>query len=297
MPTTVRTLLDLIVHHPANQGRRGRALARALGWQLYKRTIRRPFNLRVYDGMRMRAYADSHQPGRMIYFGGMPDWEEMQFMLRYLRPGDGFIDAGANVGVYTLLAAKLVGSAGTVHAFEGGPQTVERLRENVALNGLRQVHVHGAALADREGTVRFTVGRAATSGDRIARDVDPVTASVEVPSVTLDALAGDDFAMAKLDLEGAEPLALRGAARLLAAQNPPVWELELVDKFLRRYDSSAAGVVATLRDAGYLVGRYLPDENRLELDDALVGRVTNVLAVAEDRVDDVCARLAGGVTV
>lgn len=121
MLTTVRDLTELMWNHPANAHHRLRAFAKAGAWQVYKRVIGRPFTMRVYEDLRIRCYADSHQPGRLIYFGGLPDFEEMTFMQRYLRPGDGFIDAGANVGLYTLLAAKLVGPTGAVHAFEASP--------------------------------------------------------------------------------------------------------------------------------------------------------------------------------
>jgi hypothetical protein len=126
----------------------------------------------------------------------------------------------------------------------------------------------------------------------MARSIDASAATVTVPTVTLDELPPRQYAMGKLDIEGAEPLALRGAARLLAEQNPPVWELELVDKFVRRFGGSAEDVAGVLRDAGFVIGRYLPDTNELEFDDALVGRITNVLAVAKNHLDDVQARLA-----
>lgn len=166
------------------------------------------------------------------------------------------------------------------------------MHENVDLNNLTQVIVHDRALSDHAGTTRFTVGRAASSGDRIAREIDTNIPIVEVETVTLDdALPTSDYAMCKLDIEGAEPLALRGAARLLAEQNPPVWELELVDHFVRRFGSSAEEVADMLRDAGYAICTYSPSTNTLEFDDAIVGRSTNVLAVAKSRIDDVTARL------
>src|SRR6266542_1227032 len=114
MPTTVPILLRLIWEHPANRNNRIAAVAKAALWQAYKRTIRRPLDLTVYGGLRLRAYPDSHEPGRFIYYGGLPDYEEMTFMCRYLRQGDRFIDGGANVGAYTLLAASLVGPTGSV---------------------------------------------------------------------------------------------------------------------------------------------------------------------------------------
>src|SRR5436190_1444918 len=118
MPTTPRILFDLIRHHPANRSHVTRALARAIGWQLYKRTLRVPFETTVYGALKFRCYPDSEEPGRLFYYGGLPDYDEMLFMMRYLRPGDSVIDAGAHHGLYTLLAAALVRKTGHVDAIE-----------------------------------------------------------------------------------------------------------------------------------------------------------------------------------
>jgi FkbM family methyltransferase len=287
VPTTVPILVRLIWEHPANRGGRLRALGKAALWQAYKRTIRRPFNLPVHDGLRLRAYPDSHEPGRFIYFGGLPDFEEMIFMRRYLRPGDRFVDGGANVGAYTLLAASLVGPSGRVDAFEPSRLEVGRLRENVSLNGLDQVRVHEAALADVAGQAAFTVGR--SSSNRLEAEAGATTVSV----ATLDeALPDGTYAMAKLDLEGAEPLALRGAEAHLHACNPPVLVLELVDRFVRRYGSSAVEVADWLHERGYALASYDVGANKLELGNRpLIGSRTNVFAVASRGLARIQARL------
>nr|WP_200422224.1 FkbM family methyltransferase [Streptomyces sp. Y2F8-2] len=150
-------MAELVWKHPANRGRRAQAFASMAGWQAWKRLVGRPRELSVYGGMSFRAYPDSTQPGRFVYFGGLPDYAEMTFMKRYLRPGDGFIDGGANEGMFTLLAAKLVGPSGAVHAFEAVPAFVKRLRGNVDANSLRCVTVHEMAIGAEPGTVSFVV--------------------------------------------------------------------------------------------------------------------------------------------
>ena len=118
-------------------------------WQAYKRTIRRPLQVRAYRGtIRIRAYPDSAEAGRFIYFNGVPDHVEATLMSRVLRHGDGFVDGGAHIGTYALLAASLVGSDGHVDCFEGAPTALARLCENIALNGFGNVTVHAAALSD-----------------------------------------------------------------------------------------------------------------------------------------------------
>lgn len=291
MPTTVPILIQLIWQHPANRRHRLPAVAKAVLWQAYKHTIRRPFDLAVYGGLRLRAYPDSYDVGRVIYFGGLPDYEEMTFMRRYLRPGDRFMDGGANIGLYTLLAASVVGATGCVDAFEPAPLEVRRLRENVGRNGLMQVRIHEAAVADSPGEAQFTIDRPA-SGNRLSRDEDERAKSTAVRVVTIDSALPPGYTMAKLDLEGAEPLALRGAEKHLNAGDPPIVLLELVDRFVRRFGSSVFDVAEWLEQRGYVFATYDATENRLQLHDrSFAGSRTNVFAVFEQRLPFVHERL------
>jgi FkbM family methyltransferase len=293
LPTTVAGLTALIWNHPANRKRRLKALARSVAWQAYKHTVGRPLTIDAYGDLKFRAYSDSTEPGRLLCFGGFPEYNEMWFMQRYLRPGDSVIDGGANVGLYTLLAAKLVGKSGRVDAFEAAPTTVQRLRENVTINSLSQVHVHAVALADEAKTVSFTVDRSKDSGNRIRTADDSAATTVEVQAVSLDEALSGEYAFGKLDIEGAEQLALSGAATMLAKHNPPVWQLELVDRFVRRFGSSALDVASLLRAHGYELALYDADTRELRFGGRIVGDRTDVLAIAQDSRERVMNRLSG----
>lgn len=292
MPTTIHGMARMVWDHPANRGRRARAFAAMAGWQAWKRLVGRPRNLSVYGDMSFRAYPDSTQPGRFVYFGGLPDYEEMTFMKRYLRPGDGFIDGGANEGIFTLLAAKLVGPSGTVQSFEAVPAFTERLRDNVGANSLTCVTIHEMAIGAEPGTVSFVVRG---TGSRIRTDADSGSA-VQVRLGRLDdTLPERPFAMGKLDVEGAEHLALRGAGRLIAGGEPAVWMLELVDKFLHRFGSTAHEVREWLGDHGYDMVLYDPHRNRLVAAPDPLCPGPDVLAVCRQRRREVEARLAEAV--
>jgi FkbM family methyltransferase len=291
MPTTVSGMTRMIWDHPANRGRRGRALVGMALWQAWKHTVRRPFDLTVYDDMTFRAYSDSSQPGRFIYFGGLPDYEEMTFMRRYLRPGDGFIDGGANEGIFTLLAAKLVGPSGEVRAFEAVPTYVDRLRENVRANGLAWVTVHPNALGAEPGETPFVL-RGTGSRIQTADDHAPGARIVEVSVVRLDDVLPDrPWAMGKLDVEGAEHRVLAGAEKLLARAEPAVWMLELVNHYLARFGSSADQVCEWLAGHGYDLARYDPAANRLVRTPGPLPALPDTLAVSRARWDEVEARL------
>lgn len=293
MPTTVRGMTHMIWKHPANRGRRGRALAGMAAWQAWKRLVRKEFDLTVYDDMTLRAYPDSSTVGRLVYFGGLPDYEEMTFMRRYLRPGDGFIDAGANEGLFTLLAGRCVGPSGAVHAFEANPRYLQRLRRNVAANRLGWVSVHPNAVGAEPGTAEFVLRGV---GSRI-RTLHDQGETVRVRVVPLDdALPQRSWAMAKVDIEGAEQLALNGAEKLLGQAEPPVWMLELVDHFLERFGSSVHRVREWLGDHGYDLMLYDPDADRLVTAPNPLYPGPDALAVARTRRAEIDARLHDGRT-
>lgn len=284
----VSEVLGNVWSHPANEGRRMRAVARVLGWQFYKRTVGGYWNIRVPGGLVMRCYPDSLSGSRMLYANSHPDWYEMWFVRHYLRPGDGFLDIGANIGVYTLLAAPILGPSGWIMAFEPGIKTLERLRENIQLNGLGGVVVHAAAVGEKAGTVRFTQSHDTTN--RIETGAGDV-GSRDVPVVRLDEVtSGRPWSLAKVDVEGAEPLVLQGAEGMLADRNPPVWLLEL-SSGMADYGWTRESFRDWLADRGFDMYLYDPEKRILRTEDPPWGNHGNVLAIARDRVGMVKERV------
>jgi FkbM family methyltransferase len=258
---SVGVLAEVIWTHPANQGRRVRALAKSAAWQVYKRTVARPFDIPAF-GLKFRCHPDSHDAGGMIYFNGQPDPHEMDFMRRYVRPGDRVIDAGANVGVYSLFLASLVGPTGVILAFEPDPKAASRLRENVSINDLPNIEVRQAALSNICGTEEFTQG--ADTGNTLYSLKTYDRPSQTVETTTFDTEIGDDtYQLCKMDIEGAELDALTGAAASLSKANPPVWIIELSEKILARSGHSVADVEKFLGAFGYRLWRYQPDIREL----------------------------------
>lgn len=291
----LRVLADAIWTHPSNGGRRVRAIAAALGWQLYKRLVGKPLTLTLPSGMRIRCYPDSHEAGSVIYFNGSPDPTECIFLERYLRKGDKVIDAGANVGLYTLFLAHLVGPDGEVVAFEPGSKAVARLRENLLVNALSNVRVVEAAVADYEGTAQFNQDEDAANTFAALRTSK---ASSEVQVVRLDDdLTHGQFAVCKLDVEGAEPGALRGAERGLSNGNPAVWLIELTNRTLRRDGSTVDQVTDWLAARGYELWEFDPVTNSLLpwiMKDRKPGHVGDAIAIARASLERVRARLEEG---
>src|ERR1700685_3926462 len=100
---------------------------------------------------------DVHSDYEAMIWLGLEERVELAALKSLLKPGDTFVDCGANLGLWTLAAAPLVGEQGKVIAFEANPDTVRRLREH-ARPGESWVKIHEAAVSDHPGVLRFDPG-------------------------------------------------------------------------------------------------------------------------------------------
>lgn len=153
---------------------------------------------------------------------------ELQAALRkFARPGMVAYDVGANIGYITLLMFQVIGNVGRVFAFEPLPANLERLRANLALNGLvEEVVVKPVAVGQRLGQERFLVHRSNGMGklDGSSGRAERYQDTIDVDVVDLDTFVFDQGYPApnliKIDIEGGEVLALPGMRRLLAEVRP-----------------------------------------------------------------------------
>jgi FkbM family methyltransferase len=145
-------------------------------------------------------------------------------------------DVGANIGQYTLLAARRVGPQGQVHAFEPTPHVIAQLRHNVALNQLGNVRINPVAVSDHSGKATLYYFEGTDAGENTIMDAAGGTACGTVPTVTLDDYVAERglrrVDVIKMDIEGAELLALQGASDLLSGENAPLLLMEVHAKTL-----------------------------------------------------------------
>jgi FkbM family methyltransferase len=209
-------------------------------------------------------------------------------LAQILRPGDLFVDVGANEGLYSLAAARLVGPSGRVVAVEPSPREIARLRANVARNDLgSSVTIVDTALAAAGGWASLAIAEDAHGGqnafaDRMASNlaIDDVRL---VPTISLDMLVtrlgGRQPAVIKIDVEGAEYEVLAGAEKVLAEARP-----FLFVEVARGGRNADRRVVELLLDSRYAL--YAIDDERgavrpLERDDDWTG-VDNILAAPSE---------------
>ena len=196
-----------------------------------------------------------------------------------LPPGGVFVDVGANVGVYTLWAARCVGPEGQVHAFEPVPGTRAWLERNVQLNRFSNVTIIPNGLGERPG--RLTLYCLPGASGLSSRYLPSKENSVEVDVTTLDLYFDGRRApdLVKIDVEGMELEVLRGARRLLAGAQPPVLVCEAHPKHLEAAGTTYRELLSFLRTtAGYSVWRLGRTGIRPERDDAVEPASNDVVA-------------------
>ncbi len=174
------------------------------------------------DGLRMELDLGTYPDCCMA--AGLYELETYRLLRRLLQPGRRFVDCGANIGYFTLLAARWVGPSGRVDAFEPDLQNRDRLLRNLEANGLTRVHVHAEAVSDGAGQLtlyhpgpRGNHGMASAYLYDSARDRPQ-----QVPCQRLDACLQEAPDVVKIDVEGGELAAVRGMEHLFAGAHPPV---------------------------------------------------------------------------
>lgn len=216
------------------------------------------YTARTTDRLRMRGHtADLIQ--RYVYYFGQWEPAISGWFRGYVRPGDVVVDVGANVGWYTLLAAKCVGPNGRVLAVEASPSIAARLRENLAMNPefAPRVTVVNCAAGDRDGTVPVYLADEENSGKTSLHGADGATAECTVPMKPLAAiLAGVELhrvRVIKIDVEGAEP-------QVIAGLMPVTDKLSAGTAILvETAEGCRAAVTADLTAAGFNVAGLFPN--------------------------------------
>lgn len=211
----------------------------ALGAPLYDAVV--PVAGGPAAGLRLLAERRS-----LVWISGRVERDVQAAVTGHLRPGGVFIDVGASIGFFSMLAARVVGPAGTVVAFEPQPAAAGSIRKNAALNSFENLAVVEIALSSRSGYLWLgDVGKATA---HVVADADGSARSLRVPCTSLDvSLAEMTVAipdLVKIDVEGHEADVLEGMRATLGAARPVV---------LVECHGDVERLVTLLASAGYAV--------------------------------------------
>jgi FkbM family methyltransferase len=216
----------------------------------------RPLTVRLPEGPALRLHPDSRLAEILVF----EDFEvsERTLVSRFLRGGDVFVDVGANFGLFTVIAARRVGPAGHVYAFEPVAPTYSRLQENVLLNNCPNVDCIQLGLSDRSGPAQMTVsldgfdawnslGRP-TRGEKLAQR--------EIACTTWDEFCKEQqvrrpVTLMKIDVEGWESRVLRGGVDNFSGTAAPTLLLEFSDAAAHQAGTSCQELFGLTGDLGY----------------------------------------------
>ena len=248
-------------------------------WRLARsRNYDGPVTTSWYFGLRFNHHL-SGDISQCTYVDTRFEPNEMFAMSKLIGTGMCVIDAGANEGIFTLMAARLVGQNGTVHAFEPSRRDRERLLANLATNGLSNVVVHPVALGQVTGKAVLQVSGAERPGHNtiggFAYSDTPHAYSLEVEVTTMDEIARANglarVDLVKIDVEGSETAVLQGAQEMLRRFRPIV-VAEAQDASLQQLGSSVSELLQLIRASDYDVMVFGPSGNpETVIDDRLTG--------------------------
>jgi FkbM family methyltransferase len=254
MPALSNTL-DFILRHPLNRGTPLAALGRYLRWQVGSRLVPGAVAVPYVAGTRLLVARGMTGATGNVYCG-LHEFEDMGLVLHALRPNDLFVDIGANVGAYTVLAAGARGAS--VLAVEPVPATFGHLVDNVRLNRLEAlVTARNVGVGAAQGRVAFTASLD-TVNHVVAGPEAGTGEVVQVPLETLDGLLrGLSPALMKIDVEGYETEVVRGGRDALAGAGLLAVLLELNGSG-RRYGFDEDRLHGELLEKGFRPSAYDP---------------------------------------
>lgn len=249
----IRTL-RFIVNHPLNSHGKAKSVWRFISWNVGSRLVPGPVAVNFVNDARLLIRAGMKGATGNIHTG-LQEFEDMSFVLHFLREGDLFVDVGANVGSFTILAGAVARS--TCMTFEPIPETFRWLQENVHLNRIDdQVQCQNCGIGRDNGTLSFTA--ALDEQNHAIASGETVETALEVPVQRLDDAIGEaQPCLIKIDVEGFEAEVLAGAGRVLAQKSLAAVIME-INGSEKRYGVDKADLNRTMHEYGFSTHKYEP---------------------------------------
>jgi FkbM family methyltransferase len=286
MSGALRTL-RFIARHPLNRRSPLRAVGRFVAWQVATRLQPGAFVVPFVAGTRLVVTRGMTGATGNVYCG-LHEFEDMAFVLHALRAEDLFVDVGANVGSYTVLASGAVGAR--CISFEPAPRAYRALLDNLRLNDLMtRVEARNECLASTPGEVEFTADF--DTGNHVVAKPESGVGTVRVAVTTLDiALASRAPTILKMDVEGYETSVIDGADRTLRSPSLRAVLMELNGSGAR-YGCDDRSLHERIVRYGFTPAAYDPARRELRRREWHGSSEGNVLYVRD--LESLRSRLAG----
>lgn len=205
-------------------------------------------------------------------YAGRFEWEEQEWIKSFLKPGMVFYDVGANIGFYTFIAAKAVGSKGKVYALEPALKTFNQLKDNIKVNSDLANHITAVQIAasnkNEEQEIYVSTGDLAAWNSLAKPDGDSDFTPEKIQSKKLSELVKEnnwdapDFI--KIDVEGWEAFVIEGAKAIIETYKP-VMLIEFTKEHLARTGSTYSSLKNQLTELGYDLFEYNPRKKSINI--------------------------------
>jgi FkbM family methyltransferase len=254
----VFSIMKCITSHPLNQRHKVRAVFRFVKWQINARLNPYPIIYPFTEKSKLIIQKGMTGATGNLY-SGLHEYNDMSFLLHFIRKEDSFADIGANIGSYTVLASGHVGAK--TFSFEPVPSTFSHLLNNIAINRMGdKVSAFNIALGAQQGSIDFTASL--DTMNHVAEKKE--TNIIKVPVETLDGILENQSvpSLLKIDVEGFETEVLMGGGKILKQNELKAIIIELNGSGVR-YGHDEQTIHEKLLNYGFNPFIYNPEERTL----------------------------------
>ena len=236
-------------------------------WSKFKSGSKNYYIKNINKNVRMKLYKDSII-SQAIFFDEF-EQTELQFIRKILKPGDIFIDIGANQGIFSLIAANIVGPNGNVYSIEPAPINYFRLNDNIKLNNFSNVSTFQIALSNKKEHLSLKVSNDGydawnTFGiPTLGKKFSEIEVKVDTLYNFIDEKKIANILLIKIDVEGWEVPVLKGGIKLFSGINAPTILIEFSDITSQNAGYSCFELFNILKIFGYELFRYDATTNTL----------------------------------
>lgn len=283
-------LLKDILNHPLNKKNKFKAISRFIAFNITRRLVsKNELIIPWIDNAKFIISFNEIQLRFNIYWG-MVEYEEMSFVIHCLRKENIFIDCGANIGIYSILASKVVGSKSI--AFEPHPETIKRMVDQISINKVNDsVKIIQKAVGSEIGKMNFTnFTNKSNLLNKIQSNTDDAGKTISVDVTTLDHELNnvDQNYIIKIDIEGYEQAAIQGAKSLLTCKKFTALIIEN-NQMSNNFNVERNTIHQTLTDFGLFPVKYDPIERKVTKIDFEKSKSLNLIYINDlKKIQELC---------
>jgi FkbM family methyltransferase len=251
-------LIIFVLKHPSNRGAKFSALLRVLRWQIASRLMPSFIALPYFNNTYLFA-KKGMTSATSAWYCGLYEFEEMSFLSDYIKKDDLFVDIGANIGVYSILAASM---GAKVIAIEPMPSTYETLKKNVSFNNFDNlVDTFNIAISDKKEKLNFSNDLDALN--HVLLQNEDYSNSINISACRLDEILNERIPkFIKIDVEGFETKVFKSAKQVFANNNLKCVIIELIGGG-KNYGFDEEELHQELLNYGFSTYSYIPSIKKL----------------------------------